>query len=142
MTYLEGRSNSGRGMTIPEDIGLLYDRLGEETIRSLVDRFYGIMDTDPAVAVIRRLHPADLSHSKEKLFMFLVGRFGGPPWYVNAHGHPRLRARHMPFPIGDRERDQWMICMTKAVEASIPDAALQRRLIDFFSVVADSMKNR
>lgn len=129
-------------MTIPEDIGTLYERLGEETIRTLVDRFYGIMDTDPYAADIRRLHPADLSHSKEKLFMFLVGRFGGPPWYVHAHGHPRLRARHRPFPIGDRERDQWMFCMTKAVEENLPDAGHRRRLIDFFSVVADSMKNK
>ena len=73
----------------------LYDQLGgEDGLRSIVERFYGVMDELPETAGIRKMHPADLSASAEKLFMFLSGFFGGPQLYINTFGHPRLRARH------------------------------------------------
>ena len=78
-----------------------YERLGgEQAVRRLVDRFYDLMDTLPEAAGIRALHPEDLTDSREKLFMFLSGWLGGPPLYQMQYGHPRLRARHLPFPIG------------------------------------------
>ena len=89
---------------------------GEEKVRALVDRFYDLMATLPEAAGILALHPPDLTSSREKLFLFLVGWLGGPPLYVQRYGHPRLRARHLPFPIGESERDQWLLCMRQALD--------------------------
>ena len=86
-----------------------YQRIGGETgVRNLVDRFYDLMDTLPEAYEIRKLHAPDLSQAREKLFMFLSGWMGGPPLYEQAYGHPRLRMRHLPFAIGERERDEWL----------------------------------
>ena len=122
-------------------VDTLYKELGEQTIYRLVNRFYDIMDSYPDGSVIRALHQ-DLSVSREKLFEFLVGRFGGPPLYTQKYGHPMLRARHAPFPIGNRERDQWISCMTRAMNECIPDKALIGIMEDFFRTVADSMRNK
>ncbi len=122
-------------------IDTLYRELGEDTIRRLVDRFYDIMDSDPSAADIRAMH-ADLTVSREKLFRFLVGRFGGPPLYVEKFGHPMLRAKHAPFTIGNAERDQWMACMTRAMNECIEPKDLIPVLSDFFRMVADSMRNK
>ena len=79
-----------------------YEQMGGEPgIRALVDRFYELMDTLPEAATIRAMHPADLSESIEKLVLFLIGWSGGPPAYVTKYGHPRLRARHLPFAVDD-----------------------------------------
>ena len=88
---------------------------GEANIRALVEKFYDVMDTDPKAAGIRAMHAQDLTSAREKLFMFLTGWTGGPQLYVERYGHPRLRARHLPFAIGESERDQWMYCMIKAM---------------------------
>ena len=86
-----------------------YERLGgEAAVRKLVDRFYDLMDALPEARGIRELHPPDLAGSRDKLFKFLSGWLGGPPLYVEEYGHPRLRARHLPFPIGEAERDAWL----------------------------------
>ena len=115
---------------------------GEAKIRELVERFYALMDSLPEAAPIRALHPADLSGAKEKLFLFLTGWTGGPPLYVQKHGNPALRQRHMPFPIGDAERDQWMLCMRQAMEDVGLDPELRRQLGDAFQRVADFMRNK
>jgi len=122
-------------------IGTLYQKLGEENLLNLVNRFYDIMDSDPDAAGIRSLH-SDLDISREKLFKFLVGRFGGPPLYTEKYGHPMLRAKHAPFPIGTAERDQWLMCMHKAMEDNIVDKELIPVMKDFFGMVADSMRNK
>lgn len=115
---------------------------GEAGVRLLVDRFYHLMDSDPEAAGIRALHPPDLAGSREKLWLFLVGWLGGPPLYVERHGHPRLRARHLPFPIGDAERDAWMRCMNQALdEHSMPDM-LREQMRERLGSVADHMRNR
>ncbi len=115
---------------------------GLEGVRALVDRFYDEMDRLPEAATIRAMHPPDLSTSREKLWMFLVGRLGGPQLYIERHGHPRLRARHMPFPIGQAEAQRWMACMDLALEAQVPDLELRRALRTFFADTADFMRNR
>lgn len=121
----------------------LYDLMGGETgVRSLVDRFYDVMDSAPEAATIRRLHPEDLSQSRDKLFMFLSGWSGGPPLYMRTYGHPRLRMRHMPFPIGKAERDQWLWCMDKALEDNGFDERLIAYLKGKFTEIANSMQNR
>ncbi|MGE0103402.1 MAG: group II truncated hemoglobin [Blastocatellales bacterium] len=122
--------------TIFEQIG------GEENIRRLVDRFYDLMDTREEAAVIRALHPEDLSESREKLYLFLVGWTGGPPLYVQKHGHPRLRARHLPFPIGELERDQWLWCMNQALGEIVEAPLLRQQLSLALGNLADFMRNR
>ena len=95
----------------------LYELLGGETgVRTLVNRFYDLMDSSPEAKDIRALHAASLKQSREKLFMFLSGWSGGPQLYLQKFGHPRLRMRHMPFSIGERERDQWLWCMNRALD--------------------------
>ena len=115
---------------------------GEEAVRALVDAFYDHMDQDGEFKVIRDLHPADLGESREKLHLFLCGWLGGPPLYVQKHGHPRLRMRHAPFPIGEIERDQWLDCMTRAMEDRAVTGALRDFLDARFAHVADFMINR
>ena len=121
----------------------LYLELGREPgIRALVDRFYGLMDSLPEVGSLRGLHPEDLASSREKLFLFLVGWTGGPALYVEKFGHPRLRARHLPFAISDLERDQWMACMRQAVDERALSPAARDRLLAAFQGLADHMRNR
>ena len=115
---------------------------GTEKIRVLVETFYDIMHTDPQAAPIRALHPADLTSSREKLFMFLTGWTGGPQLYIERYGHPRLRQRHMPFSIGESERDQWMYCMLKAMQTLNMDETLMQKLAQQLYGVADFMRNR
>lgn len=115
---------------------------GEDGVRRLVDRFYDRMDSDVAVADIRHLHASSLRASREKLFLFLSGWLGGPDLYVQQYGHPRLRARHLPFPIGISERDQWIACMRHALDdPSVPED-LRPRLLQAFQATADHMRNR
>jgi hemoglobin len=115
---------------------------GEEGVRLLVDRFYDLMETAPEGAGIRALHPPDLTRSREKLFLFLVGWSGGPPLYVEKHGHPMLRARHLPFPIGAAEADAWVWCMDRALDEHTMEDELRTYLKDRFRAVASHMRNR
>jgi hemoglobin len=115
---------------------------GEAAVRGLVDRFYDLMDLEPAYHDLRALHPTTLEGSRDKLFWFLCGWLGGPQHYVERFGHPMLRARHLPFAIGIRERDQWMACMTQAMRELGMDAALAARLQESFFGTADWMRNR
>lgn len=95
----------------------LYDAIGgENAVRALVNEFYRLMDTLEEAKTIRAQHTDDLDPIKEKLFYFLSGWLGGPPLYMQKYGHPKLRARHLPFRIGLSERDQWITCMFKAME--------------------------
>ncbi|MFM7295077.1 MAG: group II truncated hemoglobin [Burkholderiales bacterium] len=115
---------------------------GEAVVRRLVDTFYDQMDEDPDFFGIRKLHPPSLAASREKLYMFLTGWLGGPPLYTAEFGHPRLRARHLPFAIGEAERDQWVACMAKALEVVAIEPSMRRQLIASFAKTADWMRNR
>jgi hemoglobin len=120
-----------------------YERIGgEKTVRELVDRFYDIMDEQEELATLRQLHAKSLRMSREKLFLFLSGWLGGPNLYVEKYGHPRLRARHLPFSIGIEERDQWLECMKSAMQQIAIDESLQKELFQAFSHTADFMRNR
>ena len=120
-----------------------YERIGgEAAVRRLVDRFYDLMDEDPDYYGVRKLHPADLSSSREKLFMFLSGWMGGPQLFVEKFGHPMLRRRHMPFAIDTKERDQWMSCMNRAMEDIGLDEKLRVELSQAFWKTADFMRNQ
>ena len=115
---------------------------GEQGVRELVDRFYDHMDTLEAASEVRKLHAKSLRGSREKLFLFLSGWLGGPDLYVQKYGHPRLRARHLPFSIGIKERDQWMLCMRKALADMSLEKGLRERLENAFLSTADHMRNR
>ena len=120
-----------------------FERLGgEPAVRALVDRFYDLMDLDPALAELRALHPTTLEGSRDKLFWFLCGWLGGPAHYTDRFGHPMLRARHLPFTIGIKERDQWLACMRQAMDEMQVDPALAQRLAESFFGTADWMRNR
>lgn len=120
-----------------------YARIGGEAgVRALVKRFYELMDTLPETHGIRQLHPADLTTSEEKLFMFLSGWLGGPQLFVEKFGHPMLRRRHLPFSIGLEEAAQWMICMRQALAEHVSDEALRARLDQALTELALHMRNR
>lgn len=120
-----------------------YERIGgEKAVRELVDRFYDYMDSLPEARDIRSLHAKSLHVSREKLFLFLSGWLGGPDLYVQRYGHPRLRARHLPFPIGEKERDQWMLCMSKALHDMKLNEVFKISLEDAFRRTADHMRNK
>lgn len=121
----------------------LYELLGgEPAVRAMVDAFYDRMDRDPVYAGIRALHPADLSGSRDKLHWFLCGWTGGPNYFIERFGHPRLRARHLPFSIGISERDQWMACMQQAMLDCGLSEPLREHLAGAFQGTADWMRNR
>ena len=114
---------------------------GEAAVRRLVDHFYDLMDLEPAFADLRAAHGPSLDAARDKLFWFLCGWLGGPDHYIERFGHPRLRARHLPFRIGIRERDQWLACMFQAMHDCGVDEALQQRLQASFAGTADWMRN-
>lgn len=120
-----------------------YELLGGATVlRSLVDRFYFYMDILPETQDIRAMHAENLSSAKDKLFKFLSGWLGGPNLFIEEFGHPMLRMRHFPFKIGPAERDQWMLCMHKALrEISISDP-LRKELQNALQQLATHMINQ
>lgn len=115
---------------------------GDAKVRALIDRFYDLMDTAPEFYLIRKLHPADLSGSRDKLYRFLSGWLGGPQLYAEKYGHPMLRARHLPFAIGTNERDAWITCMRQALDSTVEDEKLRSWLIEQLFKTADWMRNR
>ena len=120
-----------------------FERIGgEAAVRALVDRFYDLMDLEPAYTGLRALHPSTLAGSRDKLFWFLCGWLGGPAHYTDRFGHPMLRARHLPFSIGVRERDQWLDCMRQAMHEQQLEPDLAQRLAESFFGTADWMRNR
>ena len=120
----------------------IYDRLGGDVgLRKLVDRFYDLMSELPEAAQIRTMHPDDLTESRNKLFKFLSGFFGGPSLYIQEYGHPMLRARHLPFPIGDSQRDQWILCMNRSIGELVDDERLAEYLKATFLRTANHMRN-
>ena len=121
----------------------LYERLGgEPSVRARVDLFYDYMDGLPEARGIRALHAKSLRGSREKLFLFLSGWLGGPSLYIEKYGHPQLRARHLPFPIGESERDQWLLCMHKALVDMNLEDNLRKELEAAFRRTADHMRNK
>ena len=114
---------------------------GEPAIHALVERFYDLMDLEPGYAALRAAHGSDLVSAREKLYWFLCGWMGGPQHYVERFGHPRLRARHMPFKIGILERDQWLACMNQAMGEVQVHEGLRTRLQASFFQTADWMRN-
>ncbi|MEO7964917.1 MAG: group II truncated hemoglobin [Gemmatimonadaceae bacterium] len=120
-----------------------YELLGGDAgIRRLVDRFYDLMDTSPEAVHVRALHATSLKASREKLYLYLTGWTGGPPVYVQRFGDPLLRMRHFPFTIGERERDEWLWCMDRALDEQEMPEPLRLHLRQRLHVLADHMRNQ
>jgi hemoglobin len=117
----------------------MFERVGGQPFfDALVDRFYAEVERDE---VLRPLYPKDMSGSKRRLALFLGQYWGGPPIYSEQRGHPRLRARHMPFRIGAAERDAWMRAMEIAVAEADIDELWAEEILTYFARAADWMIN-
>jgi hemoglobin len=121
----------------------LYDQVGGgEFFDELVERFYARVATD---VLLRPLYPDDLGDAKRHLALFLQQYWGGPGTYSEERGHPRLRQRHLPFVIGEPERDAWFAHMAAALDSlvtqrSVP-AELEAAMLDHFANAADFLVN-
>ena len=121
----------------------LYESIGGiDKIDELVDRFYDLMALESGLSYLRDMNPQDLTGSREKLKFFLTGWMGGPDIYSQKYGHPMLRARHLPYKIGNKERNQWLICMYQAMEDCGIDGAAAKQLEESFLNTADWMRNQ
>ena len=119
-----------------------YQILGEEGIRELTNAFYDIMDTLPEAASVRAMHAKDLSPMKEKLAEYLTGWMGGPPLYADKYGTVCMTDPHEPYHIGPEERDQWLLCMDKALEQTGASEELVAMLKVPMFRIADAIRNK
>ena len=123
-------------------IATLFERLGGEAgVRELVTRFYDEMDQNSATRIIRGKHAADLDPSRQKLFEYFAGWFGGPPLFTEKYGHPRLRARHNHIEIGLKDRDEWLQCLYAALDQMALAPELTVDLLEKIEPKADHMRN-
>lgn len=121
----------------------LYEAVGGETgVRALTSRFYALMDTLPEAARCRAIHPPDLTGSEEKFYEYLTGWLGGPPLYTDKRGHPMLRRRHFVASIGPAERDEWLLCFTRALEETVPSEGLRKIILEPVTRLAHHMQNQ
>ncbi len=115
---------------------------GEVGLRVLVERFYEEMDKHPEAMKIREMHNADLTEVKDKLTRFLCGWLGGPKLYQEKYGSINIPQSHAPFPIGRSERDAWLLCMQRAVDAQPYDEEFKVYLMKQLSIPAERVRNR
>lgn len=115
---------------------------GEAEVEKLVNRFYWYMDTLPEAATIRAMHEPDLTHTKAVLIKFLIEWLGGPKMYSAERGHPRLRQKHMAFPVDESARDAWMLCMKRAMDDVVSNATLKQQMEHAFFKTADFIRNQ
>lgn len=119
-----------------------YQILGEDGIRELTGVFYELMDELPEVAKLRAMHAEDLTPMKEKLALYLTGWMGGPPRYADKYGTVCMTEPHEPYHIGPEERDQWLLCMNKALEiTNASDELIEMLKVPLFRI-ADAVRNR
>jgi hemoglobin len=122
--------------TAYQDIG------GEAGVRALVDRFYELMDTLPEARACRAIHPPDLSSSNQRLFEYLTGWLGGPQLFVQRHGPPMLRRRHLHVPIAQAEIDGWLVCFMRAWNETVADRSLDEWILPQIDALARQMRNQ
>ena len=115
---------------------------GAETVDALVERFYAEMDSAPQAQGVRAMHGENLGPIKFVLKRYLGEWLGGPKLYSQSRGHPRLRTRHLPFAIGDAERDSWLACMRRALDACVADPAARDGIYKAMADLADHMRNQ
>jgi hemoglobin len=116
-----------------------YERIGQENIKQLIAYFYDEVRDN---AILRPMYPGDMEAAERRLSMFMIQYLGGPATYSERRGHPRLRMRHMSFPIDERARDEWLGCMRKALDKVKMDEESRNFLWSYFSQTADFLRNR
>ncbi|RUO30871.1 hemoglobin-like oxygen-binding protein [Aliidiomarina sedimenti] len=122
--------------------GSQYSQLGGDPgVEAMANRFYDIMESEPAVHALLALHPQPLDSVRGRFFDFLSGWLGGPQRFVEKYGHPRLRARHLPFKIDESMRDQWLYCMYQVIDEQVDDTLLKQQLRAQFTQLAHHMIN-
>lgn len=119
-----------------------YDILGDSGIRALAEAFYDVMDELTEVAEIRAMHADNMDEIKRKLGTYLIGWMGGPPVYLAMNGTVCLTDPHEPYHIGPRQRDQWLLCMDKALERIGASEALVTMLEEPMRHIADTVRNQ
>ncbi|MFG0214086.1 globin [Brevibacillus porteri] len=112
---------------------------GADTLARLVDTFYDLVKQHPDIT---DLFPEDLTQVKERQYQFLTQFLGGPSLYSDAHGHPMLRARHMPFPIGPIQAEAWLACMDKAMDLTGLEGEIRTQIFDRLRLTAHHMVNK
>lgn len=115
---------------------------GDAGVRHLVADFYELMDTLPEAAPIRAMHKGDLSEMSDKLGTFLIGWLGGPQRYQERFGRVIIPLAHRPFSIGPSERDQWLLCMDRALEKTELEASMKTRLMESFGRMAEMCRTK
>lgn len=119
-----------------------YQLLGGETgIHQLSEAFYNAMDRLPEAATIRDMHGDNLDTIKERLFEFLSGWLGGPPLFRERQGSVCITSQHRRFPIGEAERDQWLLCMDHALQEVGASDEVKRLLKEPFYRLADFLRS-
>lgn len=118
-----------------------FEILGEEGIQALCNNFYDVMEELDEVADIRQMHAKDLSAMKIKLAEYLTGWMGGPPRYHDKHGTVCMTDPHKPYKIGPKERDQWLLCMTTALERINASDDIKEMLKVPMFRIADAIRN-
>ncbi|PSL50909.1 hemoglobin [Salsuginibacillus halophilus] len=116
----------------------LFDYIGETKLHQLVDAFYARVQEHPDLAPI---FPDDLTETARKQKQFLTQFFGGPPLYTEEHGHPMLRARHMPFTITPVRASAWVFCMEEAMEDTGIEEEVQEHMLERLTLTARHMIN-
>ena len=119
--------------------GDIYAIVGEDGFERLVRAFYAKVPADPILGAM--YPPHDLAGAEQRLRDFLIGRFGGPPRYVEQRGHPRLRMRHMPFRLDEAARDRWVALMNGALDEAALPAEATSLLREFFATTATFLRN-
>ncbi len=120
----------------------LYNQLGGEPgVRALADAFYDQMEQLAEAKELLAMHPQPLDSIRQRFFEFLSGWLGGPNLFEQKYGHPQLRKRHLPFRVDSQLRDQWMLCMTRALDLQINNPLTRMQLRQSFSKLADHMRN-
>lgn len=136
LKQLKDKMNTGKKPVTPYDIiG------GEEGVITLANRFYDIMESDPQAEALYAIHPKPLDNIRRVFAMYLSMWLGGPNDYEQERGHPRLRARHLPFKVTPTLKAQWMYCMKKALYEQVDNIALADNLTQALNQLADHMVN-
>ena len=145
--YTHSRNNFGpltllKNLFKKKSVSAYFAIGGEDGTRQLANRFYDIMESDPAARELLALHPQPMDKIRQKFFEYLSGWLGGPPLYEAQYGHPRLRARHLPFTIDDKMVAQWLYCMNRALEEIVADERARAAIREPITQLANHMKNQ
>ena len=116
-----------------------YDKIGEENIKKLIHDFYTEIKNDKLLAP---MYKGDFEGAEERLFLFMIQYLGGPTIYNEQRGHPRLRIRHVTFPVNDNAKKNWLNNMKIALDKSEIGDSEKEFLWSYFQQTAEFLKNK